>query len=163
MANQPVSPAKPVRERNALTKALHKREVFRQITIPLLVGGGILLICCILVVVAESANVSQLADISIIWLIVPILFFSLIFLAILAGLVYLSVLLITNLPFWSFIALKKFWMVRDIVRRITDQISSPFIGYHSYTAAAKTSVHAASRTFRGLFRPNAASERHIPK
>ncbi len=76
---------------NPKTHATHKKQAFWQITLPLVIGVLILLAALILIILSAMQPVTDLtrwAGVSIIWLILPSLFFALILLAILVGLVY---------------------------------------------------------------------------
>ena len=71
MINEP-PPAQPV-ERNPVTYQKHRNEVLWQITVPLVVGAIVILIPAVLVLLASVTGISQLtklAQVSLIWLII---------------------------------------------------------------------------------------------
>ena len=65
-------------ERNPLTHEKHRREVFWQITIPLVIGLVMILGLAALVIVTavQGGNVSQAADASLVYLIIPVMVMS---------------------------------------------------------------------------------------
>jgi len=81
-----------VPERNPATHAIHRREVFWQITFPLIIA--LLLILGLVGVVIFAGfqglgEVSRWADVSLIWLLLPALVVVLVMLLMLSGVVYL--------------------------------------------------------------------------
>src|SRR4030067_653884 len=88
-------PQPPFRERNPITHQIHKREVFWQITIPVVIGAVIVLAIASMVILATatgSGNVSDWADASLILMILPTMLMVFILMLILAGPVYLITL-----------------------------------------------------------------------
>ena len=86
---------------NPKTHAAHRREVFWQITLPMLIG--ILLVLSALGVIVfltvqPVTDVERWADVSLIWLILPSLFLALILLAILIGFIVLISYLVRLIP-----------------------------------------------------------------
>ena len=77
-------------ERNPFTHEEHRREVFLQVTLPLIIGGLIIGLLCALPVITVSGggDVGDWASISLIFLIILVGFASLIPLAIFGGLAY---------------------------------------------------------------------------
>ena len=77
--------------KNLATQQKHQHEVFWQITFPLIVGGLLLAVVCILpfnVVFGQGGEVGTWRDISLIWIILPLMVIALIPLALIGGLVY---------------------------------------------------------------------------
>ena len=86
---------------NPVTRRMHRREVFWQITVPLVIGAILVLAAGAGVIYVGATNlgpVDRWASISIIWLIIPTMFVALIFLAVIASLAYGLVRLIGVLP-----------------------------------------------------------------
>jgi hypothetical protein len=75
-------------ERRPIAWQKHRHDVRMQIILPITIGIIIVLALSILVVLGSNAQVSQGADVALIWLIVPMLVVTLLFLIILGGLVY---------------------------------------------------------------------------
>ena len=90
------------RVRNPDTHAKHRREVFWQIVVPL--GVGILFVIALAggLIVFEVGDASLWADISLIWLIMPVLLMALIPLALLLAMIYLLVIILRDLPPYAF-------------------------------------------------------------
>jgi hypothetical protein len=85
-------------QRNPITHAVHRREVFWQVTVPLVIGTLIILSLATGVWFVSYNSASQAADISLIWLILPALIFTLIFTFLLGGLTFGLIKLISILP-----------------------------------------------------------------
>ena len=85
-------PSQPALVRNPVTRKRHQKEVLWQITIPMLIGSLILLVLAALAVAAATGIVPgdtrRWADISMIWLIVPVMLVTLLALLFLAGSIY---------------------------------------------------------------------------
>jgi hypothetical protein len=129
----------PLLERNPVTHAKHRREVFWQITLPVLVGVFVVLALSGLVVgIGAAPDQRQWADVSLIWMIVPTMFVSLIFLLVLIGGTYLLVRLIQALPPYARRLQDFFYMIRSQVGKIGDRVVEPVLRWHSFTASAKT-------------------------
>jgi hypothetical protein len=126
-----------LKERNQLTHRVHRHEVLWQITIPIVVGGLIMLIMMVLAVVAPPGTASQLADISIIHLIVPALIFGVISLLMLVGSIYLTIRMILQLPFVFYRIQSFFWLANERIGGFTDRLVAPILRINSSAAAAR--------------------------
>ncbi len=135
----------PPRERNILTRQKHQREVFRQITIPLLICGLVLVAFAVLVVLGETTDISQWADISLIWMIMPTMFFVFISLVFLGASVFLVVKLIIELPFLSFRIQQKLRQVQRVVSNASDRMVEPFLRYESFKAASRRAMRGPGK------------------
>ena len=127
-------------ERNPRTHAEHRREVFWQITVPLLVGILLLLAAVAGVILGATKPVSDVgrwADVSLVWLILPTLVFALLFLIILIGLVYGITKLLGIMPRIARQVQVYFELAREKVRQFTNIIVEPFLKAHSLSAAAR--------------------------
>ena len=72
-------------ERNPKTHATHRREVFWQITLPLIIGILLMVAAIVAIILSATQPVTDLerwAGVSLIWMILPSLFFALIILVI---------------------------------------------------------------------------------
>ena len=134
MTNTSLPPQTPAR--NPETHAEHRRQMLWQVFVPLGVGAVLLLGACVLPVVAivRGGDVSKWADTSLIWLLVPAMFFSLIPLALLGGLVYGVLKLFENMPGWMYRLQGIFELVRVKVREYSDKAVAPVIKVNSFTA-----------------------------
>ncbi len=137
----PSQPVKTPRERNQETWKRHRQEVFKQITLPLLIGGIILGLLAVLVVLGSTGAVDRWADISIIWLIGPTFLFTLLAMLALAGLVYVTVMIIVNLPFFSYRVLLKLKVLQAVVRNASDRAVAPFLKAAGITASIQAALH----------------------
>jgi hypothetical protein len=131
-------------ERNPITHARHRREVFWQITIPLVAGILLLLVPAVAATLATPQGQSRWADISIIWLSVPALFFGLIFLIILSALAYAIFWVVRVLPVYARKLQNIFVTIGAYVRLIDNKLVEPFLRARSASASAR----ALRRQFR---------------
>jgi hypothetical protein len=118
-----------VPQRNAATHARHRREVFWQITLPLILGGLGFTALCVLTGIAGlgGGGVSLWRDVSVIWLIVPGLALGLIPLAALGGLVYGVSRLLAVLPGFSLKAQEIFATISAKASQFSDALAKPLI------------------------------------
>lgn len=126
----------PILPRNPVTHQRHRREVFWQITFPLIIICVILLALAILATGLSTESASTWADISIIWMIIPALLISLLTMIFLAGGVYLTLWLIQNLPFYFFKGHNWFLLVNLRVGRVGDSLTEPFLRLRAWKAGA---------------------------
>lgn len=126
----------PVLPRNPITHQRHRREVFWQISFPVIVASITLLIFAVLATGLTAAGASTWADISIIYMIIPALFFSLLIMILLAALVYLTLRLLHILPFYFYKGNNWFLLVNVRVGRIGDNLTEPFLRLRSWRAGA---------------------------
>lgn len=127
-------------ERNQDTYVAHKRETFRQITLPALIGSIVIIALSVAVIYAGfsgNAQVSRWADISLIWVLLPVMMFSLLFLVLLVGLTYAVTKLLYALPIYAY-RLQLF--IRNAQTRIyaaTDLAVEPVLKTNSFLARAR--------------------------
>lgn len=113
-----------------------RREVFWQITFPLLVG--LLLIIALAgwtIFTAVLSDVRQAADTSLIFLLAPMMILVVIPLVLLAGLAYGVIWLNHNISGYLHQAQDAFVQVRDGVRRGADKVVEPVLNFKSKIAA----------------------------
>ncbi len=127
-------------ERNPKTHAEHQREAFWQITFPLLMG--ILLVLAAVAVIILSAtqpvtDVGRWADVSLMWLILPSLFFALILLALLIGFVYLISILLRLIPHYALILQLYFEAGKNKVKQLSNLSIEPIVRIRSTWAAVR--------------------------
>ena len=135
----------PDLHRNPKTHARHRREVFWQISFPLIIGVLICLLLSGLAVAASPQGASRWADISLIFLIFPVLVLSLIFLAINIASVYLLVKLIQVLPGYMFRFYGFLLMVSDWIKQVNNRAVEPFLRFEQFKASARTLGRQARR------------------
>jgi hypothetical protein len=124
-------------ESNPLTQEKHRKEVFWQITIPLVTGLAFIigLVALTIVTAAQGGNVSQAADASLIFLIIPSMIMTIIPLALLAALAYGMFWMNKNLPPYFKQAQDVMLQVRDGLRSGADKLTEPVIKFKSKLAS----------------------------
>ena len=124
-------------ERNLKTQKNHRREVAWQITLPLVLGLIIILslFAWTIISAAQGGSVSQSADTSLIFLLIPTMVMALVPLAITAGLAYGVIALIKVLPKYSYKAQEAMTKVQGLVQTGTDKLVEPIIRFKSTIAA----------------------------
>ena len=127
-------------ERNPKTHAEHRREVFWQITLPL--GFGILLVLAAVAAIILSAtqpatDLGRWADVSVMWLILPSLFFALILLIILIGFIYLISYILRLVPHYARILqiYVEFWKTK--ISQLLNRSIEPILRMSSIWAAIR--------------------------
>jgi hypothetical protein len=127
-------------ERNPKTHAEHRREAFWQITFPLLMGILLLLAAVAVIILSATqavTDVGRWADVSLMWLILPSLFFTLILLALLIGFVYLISILLRLIPHYALILQLYFEAGKNKVRQLSNQSIEPIVRIRSTWAAVR--------------------------
>lgn len=133
----------------------HRRQTFWQVLFPVLLAGLVLIAILILLIITTSArgNVQDThwANISLIWLIIPTLASSLIFLMLLAGLIFLLAKLLGVLPKYG--ALGQYYAARmvDMACSLSAKVSSPILSVNSATAGSKEFINKIRQGIRQLF------------
>lgn len=126
--------------RNPVTHDRHRRDVFWQVTVPLVVGILLFLALAVGVVWSASGNggaVSRWADISTMWLLIPVLFICLILLVILAGLIYLITWLLGTVPRYAFQLQAWFRLVSRKIHQGSDLAVEPVLRWRSFKAGMR--------------------------
>ena len=142
----PPPPLPKPMERNPVTWEKHRREVRRQIALPLVLGSIIVLTLAVLVpVLGTNPEVSQWANVSLIWLITPILLFSLVGLIILIAIVYGLFRLLKVLPYYTRTVQDYFNYVKDWIAVMNNKLVAPILGFES----GKSSLRALRRNLTG--------------
>jgi len=132
-------------ERNPKTHKAHNREVFYQITMPMVFGIVTALLLAVLATQATASSVSTWADISLIMMIIPTMIVVVLFLVLTAGTIYLMVKLLPLVPPYARFAQDWFAFISFRVSIIADKSVEPFLRVHSFVA----SVRAFRRNLRG--------------
>jgi FtsH-binding integral membrane protein len=117
----------------------HRRQFWLQIFLPMILA--VLLIVVVAVITGISAfsndNSSIWAAISTIWLVIPAMVFSLLFLVILAGLVYLLARGLQALPAYTSQAQYYANRAASEIKRFSDMAARPVIFLNSLAASLK--------------------------
>lgn len=132
-------------ERNPKTHKAHNREVFYQITMPLVFGIVTALLLAVLATQATVSAVSTWADISLIMMIIPTMIVAVLFVVLTAGTIYLMVKLLPLVPPYARFTQEWLAYISFRVRIGADKSVEPFLRVHSFVA----SVRAFRRNLRG--------------
>jgi predicted PurR-regulated permease PerM len=127
----------PTPERNPKTHQAHRREVFLQITLPLIIGLIIALALAVLAVVAATSdgNIKQAGDAALIFLIIPLMFVTVLFTLIFSALAYGIIRLNGTLPFYTKQAQDVMEQVRRQVQVGSDKAVEPILKIRSFLAS----------------------------
>jgi Na+-transporting methylmalonyl-CoA/oxaloacetate decarboxylase gamma subunit len=122
----------------------HRRQLWRQIILPLLLAGLLVVAIAALAGVAtfgEGGDAPRWAAISTIWLVIPLMGFGLLFLVILVGLIYLLARALQVAPPYS--AKAQYYVNRAAseTRRISDLAVKPILFLEGVSASLKTLFH----------------------
>lgn len=138
----------PNSERNPKTHVAHKREVFWQITLPLLIGILLMIAAMIAIILSATqpvTDVSRWADVSLMWMILPSLFFALILLAITVGLVIAISQLLKVVPRYAYILQLYFEQGKGKISQLTQLMVEPILRVSSFWAAARRASRLGRR------------------
>ena len=135
---------KELPERNPVTYERHRKEVMWQILVPVLIGAVIVLALAILATTRTDAQVSKGADVSVIWMITPMLIIALIFLVLLGAMIYAVMSLLGILPSYARLVQDYFDAFRVQVGIISNKAVEPVLRMESI----KASLRALGRSLR---------------
>jgi hypothetical protein len=108
----------------------HRRQLIGQIILPMVITGLSFVALIVLINVAtfrENGDVARWAAISTIWIVIPIMIASLIFLAVLVGLVYLLKRLLNITPTYTGLAQNFVHKLAIRIRLAADALVKPVI------------------------------------
>ncbi len=126
----------PIKMKNLETHQKHRKEVIWQIFLPLAVG--VLLILILMAVSVSSAvNQSRLADISLMWIILPNLFVALFVIVLLVGMIYGIIKLTSVLPYYLYKVQVFFNQIKAQIQKMDDRMVEPVIKGKSVSASLK--------------------------
>jgi heme/copper-type cytochrome/quinol oxidase subunit 2 len=119
---------------------LHRRQLWTQILVPILVAVLLLVAIIILISIAtfrDGGEVERWAAISTIWIVIPILVAGLVVLLLFVGIVYGMAKLLALIPPYSGYAQKVVWRIEGYVRRGADASIKPVLTVESIVATVK--------------------------
>jgi hypothetical protein len=119
----------------------HKRQLVWQILIPILLMAALIIAAAILVISGGSSQTGVWADVSIIWMLAPLLVFGLLVTAVLAALIYGLVKLTQVTPRYSSRAQGVLASISTKTRKVADGITKPVLWSHEAGAAFKAFIH----------------------
>ncbi len=123
---------------NPVTRERHKREVRLQIMLPFFAFVLLIVVVAVLFTVFEVGQVGTWAEISTIFLIIPVLFVSIIPLALFVALAYGVTKLLGIIPPYAHLVQNYFDLGLQYVKRGADLISEPFLKARSGLAIVDT-------------------------
>ncbi|MFZ2095707.1 MAG: hypothetical protein WAV05_03630 [Anaerolineales bacterium] len=127
-------------ERNPRTHAEHRREVFWQITLPLVIGMLLVLAAVVVIIISTVqpvTDVGRWADVSLMWLILPSLFLAFILLAILIGLIVLISYLLRLIPRYALIVQLYIEQAKGKISQIFNLSVEPILRVEAIWAAVR--------------------------
>jgi hypothetical protein len=116
----------------------HKHQFAWQILVPFLVMAGLIIAGAVLVVAGGAPRTGAWADISVIWLLAPALFFALSFLAIVITVIYGMARLLQIIPRYTGKAQGIFARFSAGTRKVADGAAKPFVWFQEAGAAIKS-------------------------
>jgi hypothetical protein len=116
----------------------HKRQFIWQILVPFLLMAGVIIAGAILVVMAGESRTSTWADVSLIWLLAPMLFFALVILLTIISIVYGMAKLLQVLPKYTGKAQGFFVLLSTGTRNMADGATKPAIWFRQAGAVIKS-------------------------
>jgi hypothetical protein len=120
------------------TVRAHKRQFAWQILVPFLVMAGLIIAGAVLVVTSGAPRTIVWADVSVIWLLAPALFFVLVFLALVLTTIYGMAKLLQILPHYTGKAQDIFTLLSTGTRKVADGAAKPFVWFHQAGAVIKS-------------------------
>jgi len=116
----------------------HRRQLISQILLPMVIAALLFVAMIVLINVAtfrSNGDVARWAAISTLWIVIPIMIGSLIFLAVLVGLVYLMKRLLNITPVYTGMAQDLVHKLMIRIRLLADQLVKPVIFWDSVGAS----------------------------
>jgi len=120
--------------KETVTYRAHKRNYMWQILMPILVASALVLFVAIAIATGTANSVSVWADISVIWIIIPLLIFALIILVLLVTLIYGMARLIDITPFYTQKATTQSRLMKEKVRGLADSSTKPVFIVEGFSA-----------------------------
>jgi hypothetical protein len=127
-------------EHNPIVHAEHRRETFRQIYLPLIIGIAVVLAVIATIIILRTyslINLNRWASVSIIWIIIPSMIIALILLVVTLGLLFGITRLLGILPGNFKIVQSYFTQATGVVSHITDEAVEPVIRLRSAWAVTR--------------------------
>lgn len=131
-------------DRNPETYQKHKKEVLWQITIPLVIGVLVILMMAAGSVL-PAVDQSRMADISLIWIILPNMVIALLMILMLAGMVFGLMKLTGIVPFYARKVQIFFNRVNSQTQKIDDRIVEPILKGKTSSASFRKLIQQVLR------------------
>ncbi|SRR5581483_1365205 len=136
----------PRRQPDHPSYQLHRKQVWTQILLPIVLTALVLIGIIVLINLAAFAGTSDLARwaaLSEIWLVMPVLIAGLIVFIILCGLIYLIIYVINLIPPYSYQAQRIFYRIEGGAKRISDMARRPVLLFQELGALIKAYIAKA--------------------
>ena len=143
---QPAETRRPLSEPNPVTRRKYKRQVFWQITVPMVLFAAFCILLMVLGVLATVAGVSKVADIAMIWLLGPASLLAIINLVFLVLSIVGTGRVLGVLPSYFRIAQDALKKYKYQVFAIDEKLTQPIIGVKSASAKLKGLIDGVRRT-----------------
>lgn len=148
----PEQPAKPpLPEPNPITRLAHRQQSLWQIKLPIAISILLVSVSGVMVLVAgfgRGAELSTLSDISVMWLIVPMLILGSMLVLVQIALIYLLFRFLPIIPGNSRKVQDFFVLLSKQVRKISDKSTEPFLRVHSMNASFVAFRRSVRQSFR---------------
>ena len=144
MVEKPLAPSLPPKPktRNARTRAIHRREAIWQIAVPF--GLAALAGVVLMVMVAGpgvAATRSPLADVSVIFLILPTALWGVVLLALIVGICVGLFYALRELPYLFKQVQDFMWLTAQETRRYTGYVANGVVSFEALLAAAQKTLN----------------------
>ena len=109
---------------------VHRKQVVWQVVLPVVLAALLMIGMIVLISLAtfgQGGDVARWAAISTIWIVIPVMVAGILVLAMLIGLIYLLVLALGGLPYYTSIGQDYVYKARGYVIRAADMIVKPII------------------------------------
>jgi len=123
------------------TMRMHKRQQVWQIFVPFAIITAILLTLALLLVTGSQPQTHLWANISLIWLLAPMLILALLLIVLLGAMVYGMARLLDRLPIFTHRAQGLAEQAAAGVRRAADEVVQPFIWLEQAQAAVRSAFY----------------------
>lgn len=120
------------------TLRAHKRQFAWQILVPFLIMAGLIIAGAVLVVTGGEPRTGAWADVSLIWLLAPALFFALALLVAMVTIIYGMAKLLQVLPHYTGKAQGIFNLLSAGTRKLADLAAKPFVWSRQAGAIVKS-------------------------
>jgi hypothetical protein len=127
-------------KQGSLTLHNHRRQFFLQILIPFLIMAGLIIAGAVVVTTGGSKQTGVWADVSIIWLLAPMLVFALLIVMVLGFLIYGFAKITHIIPHYTGRAREIAVAFSAWTRKMADGAAQPILWYRQAGAAIKSFI-----------------------
>ncbi|MBT3190611.1 MAG: hypothetical protein HN736_18115 [Anaerolineae bacterium] len=131
--NKNVDPSKKTASYQA-----HKQDFVWQILAPILVALILVISASVAVAISPAASASLWADISTIWIIIPLLVFAFIFLVILSAVIYGMTKLLDITPIYTQKLTALIYLAKEKIEHAADTSAKPIFFFEELSASIKS-------------------------